>query len=60
MNDVLDVELHDRELMTEIKLVGELMVAALQAESSMDQLTVDRILGVDGTEPESLFPLQRC
>ena len=43
---VWDIELDDRQLLGEIELVTELMVAASHASGLLDQRTIDRILGV--------------
>lgn len=51
MSDVLDVELHDDELMAEIEMVGELMVAASACTEPLDQRAIDDILGVVGILP---------
>jgi hypothetical protein len=57
MNDLLDLglgtanlsdpELGDTELMTEIRLVGELMVASHESDGRLEPALVDRILGIE-------------
>jgi hypothetical protein len=44
MTDALDVELYDPELIAEIRLVADLMVAASDSEGPLAQGLVDRIL----------------
>lgn len=44
MNDVLDVELQDEELIAEIALVADLMVAAQQSEGALDARAIDEVL----------------
>ena len=45
MTDALDMDLQDDELIGEIKLVAELMVAAAQSPTALSQEAVDAILG---------------
>lgn len=49
--DVLDVELEDEQLIAEIDMVSELMVAASTAPDTLDQSAIDRILGVVPHQP---------
>ena len=51
MSDVLDVELEDAQLIAEIDMVAELMVAASTAPGVLDQSAIDRILGVVPRQP---------
>jgi len=44
MIDPLDVELHDPDLIAEIRLVAELMVAAAGSEKPLSQGSIDQIL----------------
>lgn len=46
MNDQLEVNLEDRQLMDEINLVADLMIAAVDAPGDLEQNSIDRILGV--------------
>lgn len=45
MIDSLDVELHDPDLVDEIRLVVELMAAAAGSAEPLSQDTIDQILG---------------
>lgn len=44
MTDVLDVDLHDSELIDEIQLVADLMVAASENAEPLSQAAIDAIL----------------
>ena len=54
MDNALDVELHDEELVDEIRLVTELMVVAAMAPGDLEQDVIDDALGVDPTR--AVFP----
>ena len=43
-----DPALHDDQLETEIKLVGELVLAASQSEQHLTDQRIDEVLGLDG------------
>ena len=58
MHDLIAAHLHDAELMDEIELVSGIIVAASAAPAPLDQATVDRLLGLDGTT-DPAFPAQR-
>jgi hypothetical protein len=57
MDDALDVELHDQQLIDEIRLVTELIVVASMAPGELEQTVIDDVLGVQPVK--SLFPRQR-
>jgi|1186.fasta_scaffold103449_2 hypothetical protein len=57
MDDALDVELHDAELIDEIRLVTELMVVASMAPGELEQEVIDDALGVEQEHPR--LPSQR-
>jgi hypothetical protein len=57
MDDALDVELHDAELIDEIRLVTELMVVASMAPGELEQDVIDQALGVERLRPR--LPSQR-
>jgi hypothetical protein len=57
MDDALDVELHDTELIDEIRLVTELMVVASLAPGELEQDVIDDALGVEHVYPR--LPSQR-
>ena len=44
-----DPSLHDEQLETEIRLVGDLVLAASQSEEHLSQERIDEILGIPGT-----------
>jgi hypothetical protein len=46
-----DPSLHDEQLENEIRLVGELVLAASQSEDHLSQEQIDEILGVPGAAP---------
>jgi hypothetical protein len=56
MENPLDVDLTDKVLDDEIRLVTELMVVATMAPGELEQEVIDETLGVD---PKGVFPLQR-
>jgi hypothetical protein len=47
-NVMQDPSLHDEQLETEIKLVGDLVLAASQSEDHLSQERIDEILGIPG------------
>jgi len=47
MKDRLNVHLHDGELLAEIDLVGELMIAAAGSDEPLGDETIDEVLGVE-------------
>jgi hypothetical protein len=57
MDDPRQVELHDTQLVDEIRLVTELMVVASLAPGELEQQVIDDVLGVHPVK--SLFPRQR-
>lgn len=46
MDDQLNVPLEDAELLAEVELTTNLIIAASEAEATLSQSEVDRILGV--------------
>jgi hypothetical protein len=52
MKDRLNVHLHDGELLAEIDLVGELMIAAAESDAPLRDETIDEVLGVEQTDGE--------
>lgn len=44
MTDALDTDLQDDELIGEIRLIAELMVAAAQSPTALSQAAIDAIL----------------
>ncbi len=49
---VTDPALHDDQLETEIKLVGDLVLAASQSEQHLTDERIDEVLGLDLEGPE--------
>lgn len=47
MSDQFDVSLEDEELMREVEMTTNLIVAASQREDRLPQAEIDRILGID-------------
>jgi hypothetical protein len=48
-----DPSLHDAQLEAEIRLVGELVLAASQSETPMSQERIDEVLGIDEADSDS-------
>jgi hypothetical protein len=46
LNDRLTVSLEDTELMSEVLLTVELMIAASEATAPLERQTIDRLLGL--------------
>jgi hypothetical protein len=61
MEDQLNVPLEDAELLAEVELTTNLIIAASESESSLPQEEVDRLLGL---EPDTLgstsIPVQKA
>jgi hypothetical protein len=47
MDDQLNVPLEDSELLAEVELTTNLIIAASEADATLDQDEVDRLLGVE-------------
>jgi hypothetical protein len=47
VDDQLNVPLEDAELLEEVELTTNLIIAASEADASLPQAEVDRLLGVD-------------
>ena len=53
MDDQLNVPLEDSELLAEVELTTNLIIAASESEATLDPDEVDRLLGVEApTIPE--------
>ena len=50
MDDQLNVPLEDAELLAEVELTTNLIIAASESESVLPQDEVDRLLGVESTQ----------
>jgi hypothetical protein len=60
MDDQLNVPLEDAELLAEVELTTNLIIAATESQASLSQAEVDRILGVSlAQDPHSAFPSQQ-
>lgn len=46
MNDMLDVQMHDTEVLDEIEMTSNLMIAASEADGPLPQQRIDDILGL--------------
>ena len=51
MDDKLNVPLEDAELLAEVELTTNLIIAASESEASLSQQQVDELLGLASTEP---------
>jgi hypothetical protein len=58
MDDQLNVPLEDTELLAEVELTTNLIIAASESEASLSQSEVDALLGLD--EPEARIPSQQA
>ncbi|MGN6574102.1 MAG: hypothetical protein ACTHKG_00305 [Nocardioides sp.] len=47
MDDQLNVPLEDSELLAEVELTTNLIIAASEAEATLPQEDIDRLLGVE-------------
>ena len=47
MDDQLNVPLEDSELLAEVELTTNLIIAASESDDSLPQAEVDRLLGID-------------
>jgi hypothetical protein len=47
MDDQLNVPLEDSELLAEVELTTNLIIAASEAEATLPQEEIDRLLGVE-------------
>ena len=50
MDDQLNVPLEDAELLAEVELTTNLIIAASESDGPLSQADVDRLLGLDPTE----------
>jgi hypothetical protein len=48
MNDRLDVSMQDAEILDEIEITSNLMIAASETDGPLSQERIDRILGIRG------------
>jgi hypothetical protein len=60
MDDQLNVPLEDAELLAEVELTTNLIIAASESETTLAQADIDRLLGVEPAgETEHPIPLQK-
>jgi hypothetical protein len=61
MDDQLNVPLEDAELLAEVELTTNLIIAASEADAALSQEVVDRLLGVEAEQAEGRhsFPTQQ-
>jgi hypothetical protein len=58
MDDQLDVPLEDGELLAEVELTTDLIIAASEADHALSQAVVDAILGVEsGSRQDAADPV---
>jgi hypothetical protein len=58
MDDQLNVPLEDSELLAEVELTTNLIIAATEADCALPQEEVDRLLGVVASPPGASIPTQ--
>ena len=56
MYDQLNVPLEDVELLNEVELTTNLIIAASEADQALPQAVIDRLLGVDGSGEQKSQP----
>ncbi len=52
MNDQLDVNVHDTEVLAEIEMMTNLIIATTESDGPLPQMRIDQILGVDEQLPQ--------
>jgi hypothetical protein len=57
INDQLNVVLEDLELLAEVELTTNLIIAASGSGGTLSKVEVDRLLGVDVTEGTPRWPM---
>ena len=58
MEDQLNVPLEDAELLAEVELTTNLIIAASESETSLPQEEVDRLLGLEPDTINTGIPVQ--
>ena len=53
LNDQLDVSVHDTEVLAEIEMMTNLIIATSESDGPLSQLRIDEILGVTPTVPRA-------
>jgi hypothetical protein len=59
MDDQLNVPLEDSELLAEVELTTNLIIAASESDTTLPQDEVDRLLGLVGDEGLQPIPTQQ-
>ncbi len=61
LDDQLNVPLEDAELLAEVELTTNLIIAASESDDTLSQAEIDRLLGLDNDDPTGLhsIPLQQ-
>ncbi len=59
MDDQLNVPLEDAELLAEVELTTNLIIAASESETRLPQHEVDRLLGLSGDQTAPTVPVQQ-
>jgi hypothetical protein len=54
VDDKLNVPLEDAELLAEVELTTNLIIAASESEAALSQEQVDALLGLDEVEPPQI------
>ena len=57
MDDQLNVPLEDAELLAEVELTTNLIIAASESDASLPQDEVDRLLGLDAADDHRMNPI---
>lgn len=61
LDDQLNVPLEDAELLAEVELTTNLIIAASESDDTLSQAEIDRLLGLDSDDPTGphSIPLQQ-
>ena len=59
MEDQLNVPLEDAELLAEVELTTNLIIAASESEASLPQEEIDRLLGLE-PDTSNTIPIQQA
>ena len=60
MEDQLNVPLEDAELLAEVELTTNLIIAASESDTSLPQDEIDRLLGLDVDAINAPIPVQKA
>ena len=60
MEDQLNVPLEDAELLAEVELTTNLIIAASESETSLPQDQVDQLLGIEPDTVNGSIPVQKA